>query len=85
MVKCLICVVSMGWQGNIKTVLYAFLASGRSRNHAAYMKDSSLQQYITATSCHHCFIADSSQLSLEIVGFCTRVRLLVEVENTKET
>ena len=69
----------------VETVLYAFLAIGRSRNHTTYMKDSSLRQYLTASSRHRCPIADCSHLSPRIVGFCTRVRLLIQVENAKET
>ena len=73
-----------GLTKNVETVLYAFLASGRSRNRAAYMKDSSLQQYSMASSCNCCAIADCCHLSPEIVDICSRVYLLVQVENTNE-
>ena len=47
-----------GLTRNGETVLYTFLASGRSRNPTAYRKNSSLRQYLTASSCHHYAIAD---------------------------
>ena len=42
-----------GLTSKLETVLYAFLASGRSRNPTAFMTDSSLRQYLTVSSSHH--------------------------------
>ena len=67
-----------------KKLFYAFLVSGRSRNPAIYMKDSFLQQYLTASSRHCCATADYNHLSPETVGICTRVHHQVTVENIKE-
>ena len=66
---------------NIETVLYAFLASDRSTNPIAYMKDSSLRQYLTTSSRHRCIIAAYNHLSPEIADSCRRVHFLVQVEN----
>ena len=38
----------------------------------------------TASSRHHCALADYSHLSPEIVGICTRVHLPVPVKNIKK-
>ena len=73
-----------GLARNVETVFYAFLASGKSRNAAAYRKDSSLRQYLLASSRHRCAIADYSHLPPEIVGICTIVHLWVPVVNIKE-
>ena len=73
-----------GLTRNGETVLYTFLASGRSRNPTTYRKNSSLRQYLTASSCHHYAIADYSHLFSEIAGICTRTHLRVPVENIKE-
>ena len=65
-------------------LLYVFLASGRSRNATTYREDSSLQQYLTASSSHRYTIANYSHLFPEIVGICTRICLRVPIENIKE-
>ena len=65
-------------------LLYVFLASGRSRNATTYREDSSLQQYLTASSSHRYTIANYSHLFPEIVGICTRIFLRVSIENIKE-
>ena len=44
--------VISGLTKNVETALYTFRASGRSRNPTANRKDSSLQQYLTASSRH---------------------------------
>ena len=36
-----------GLKSNVETVLYTFLPSGKSRSPAAYLKDSSLCQYLS--------------------------------------
>ena len=65
-------------------MIYAFLASSISKNPALYIKDSSLQQYLTASSRHRCVIADCSHLSPDIIGLWTKIHLRVSVEIIKE-
>ena len=62
-----------GLTSKLETVLYAFLASGRSRNPTAFMTDSSLRQYLTVSSSHHNCAIHITAISPEIVRICTRV------------
>ena len=68
----------------VETGLYGFLASGRYRIFATYRKDSSLQQYLTASSHHRYVIGHNSHSFPETAGICTRIHLLVPVENIEE-
>ena len=73
-----------GLTRNVETVRYAFLASDRARILATYRNDSSLEQYLTASSHHRYAIADYSHSFPEIVGICIRIHFRVPVENNKE-
>ena len=73
-----------GLISKLETVLYAFLASGRSRNPTAFMTDSSLRQYLTVSSSHHNCAIHITAISPEIVRICTRVHLQILVENIQE-
>ena len=73
-----------GLTKNVETVLYAFLASDRSRILARYRKESSSQLYLMASIHHHCAIADYSHSFPEIAGICIGIHLRVPVENIKE-
>ena len=71
-----------GLTSNLETVLYAFLASGRSRNPTAFMTDNSLRQYLMASSSHHhCAIHITAIYLQKLLEF---VHLQILVENIKE-
>ena len=73
-----------GLSRKVETVLYTFLASGKSRNSTKYRKDTSLQQCLMASSRHRSAIADYSHLFPEVVRICTRIHFRGPVENIKE-